>query len=222
MTPTPLRSTGSSPLARGLLPSYRLGPYSGRIIPARAGFTPTRAWCPWPPGDHPRSRGVYASPRLHMHPPPGSSPLARGLPGNWISIPRPARIIPARAGFTWWPGASRMSPRDHPRSRGVYLKIARGLFQILGSSPLARGLHHEDALVINASRIIPARAGFTPPWPALARPWWDHPRSRGVYAVWGISSLNSVGSSPLARGLRQAGHGPGARSRIIPARAGFT
>ena len=30
------------------------------------------------------------------------------------------------------------------------------------------------------------------------------------------------GSSPLARGLRQAGHGPGARPRIIPARAGFT
>ena len=53
------RSTGSSPLARGLPVQHPYNHSRRGIIPARAGFT-----C-WPPklasssGDHPRSRGVY-------------------------------------------------------------------------------------------------------------------------------------------------------------------
>ena len=71
---------GSSPLARGLLaqgvPARRLG----RIIPARAGFTRAATGPPSPPGDHPRSRGVYGEASLHGRLDGGSSPLARGLP----------------------------------------------------------------------------------------------------------------------------------------------
>mgnify|MGYP001673488441 CR=1 FL=1 len=51
----------------------------------------------------------------------------------------------------------------------------------LGSSPLARGLPllvHTPGL---ASRIIPARAGFTVSRSPRAVPARDHPRSRGVY-----------------------------------------
>ena len=72
---------------------------------------------------------------------------------------------------------------------------------------------------------------------------WDHPRSRGVYERpaervgfhWGSSPLARglreshrprhqyrPGSSPLARGLPCTASAPVGRSRIIPARAGFT
>ena len=76
----PTCMTGSSPLARGLHRGHRLLGQRNGIIPARAGFTgqgPTRATCPW---DHPRSRGVYRCGRGGHGGPPGSSPLARGLP----------------------------------------------------------------------------------------------------------------------------------------------
>ena len=50
----------------------------------------------------------------------GSSPLARGLliavDGEFCRV----RIIPARAGFTFRDDTAIHSPKDHPRSRGVY------------------------------------------------------------------------------------------------------
>ena len=50
---------GSSPLARGLLARACSAPMIGRIIPARAGFTPARPLGGRGDRDHPRSRGVY-------------------------------------------------------------------------------------------------------------------------------------------------------------------
>ena len=58
-SPLDITSLGSSPLARGLHRRNPVSVITGRIIPARAGFTSS----PQPPGqsrpDHPRSRGVY-------------------------------------------------------------------------------------------------------------------------------------------------------------------
>ena len=55
---------GSSPLARGLLPTRYQPNLADRIIPARTGFT-IFAKCPkMPKRDHPRSRGVYAPPPI--------------------------------------------------------------------------------------------------------------------------------------------------------------
>ena len=93
-------STGSSPLARGLLAGLVGGLGVPGIIPARAGFTaPGRA--PWAaPADHPRSRGVYC-PVLGGGPgQEGSSPLARGLRAVGVGDEVAGGIIPARAGFT--------------------------------------------------------------------------------------------------------------------------
>ena len=111
---------GSSPLARGLHVDARRGARQRRIIPARAGFTTGRsARMRWGP-DHPRSRGVYDSGSRSSTSATGSSPLARGLPRKLspsplpsgssplarglllprLRLPRPHRIIPARAGFT--------------------------------------------------------------------------------------------------------------------------
>ena len=50
----------------------------------------------------------------------------------------------------------------------------------------------------------------------------DHPRSRGVYRAPASPARSAVGSSPLARGLREQVSGDVVQGRIIPARAGFT
>ena len=215
-------SYGSSPLARGLRRPARPPRGLLRIIPARAGFTLGHSPPPGRAQDHPRSRGVYASHTAAALSSEGSSPLARGL------LPEDSRgagdpgIIPARAGFTDALPRRARARRDHPRSRGVYIVGRLGSSAMLGSSPLARGLPAILLAALAASRIIPARAGFTggdhDGRPGAA----DHPRSRGVYED-GATVLASVdGSSPLARGLPVAQEPARGRLRIIPARAGFT
>ena len=116
----PSCSTGSSPLARGLLLPLEVGDHLLRIIPARAGFTPLYIGGLVVYTDHPRSRGVYVERRAWEAGFQGSSPLARGL----------RTFSPG----TFW------TPSDHPRSRGVYSVLAEESFSALGSSPLARGL----------------------------------------------------------------------------------
>ena len=131
-------------------------------------------------------------------------------------------IIPARAGFTRCPPHRRGRRTDHPRSRGVYELRRTMAFGSAGSSPLARGLRLFEGDEGKASRIIPARAGFTYQMSGPQPSSRDHPRSRGVYPapLGGVCSVH--GSSPLARGLRTRCGRRRARRRIIPARAGFT
>ena len=76
-----VNASGSSPLARGLLPLGSIGVLGRGIIPARAGFTCDPAHCKMPYTDHPRSRGVYFNCVATLASDAGSSPLARGLPG---------------------------------------------------------------------------------------------------------------------------------------------
>ena len=213
---------GSSPLARGLRQGGDRGQALAGIIPARAGFTAASTLCRTRSWDHPRSRGVYLIIPLIAIRVAGSSPLARGL-----RVPRRGRaarhgIIPARAGFTVVPRTSAMAWRDHPRSRGVYAGSPDGVAWDMGSSPLARGLLHFGLTSLGMTRIIPARAGFTPTTCPTTWASSDHPRSRGVYSVIGVLTGIVAGSSPLARGLPLGGVVDRVRDRIIPARAGFT
>ena len=193
---------GSSPLARGLHELRDIARQDIRIIPARAGFTP----CKPAPGrddtDHPRSRGVYDCAWVPVAQCLGSSPLARGLPAAAHMSAFPARIIPARAGFTDRRRRGRRRPGDHPRSRGVYDRADEECAARAGSSPLARGLHCDRA-----------HGGL------LCR---DHPRSRGVYMDEEAIGQPDYGSSPLARGLQKPALAFAGVVGIIPARAGFT
>ena len=132
----------------------------------------------------------------------GSSPLARGL------------LQPAGT-----PGPGRS---DHPRSRGVYVFVKYCGAGHTGSSPLARGLQVQLGSASWWARIIPARAGFTPPSRLRLRRSGDHPRSRGVYFMGFTNFMIASGSSPLARGLPLRGVTATEARRIIPARAGFT
>ena len=154
--------------------------------------------------------------------PPGSSPLARGLPGGRLRRRDRKGIIPARAGFTGQEGEGRTRGRDHPRSRGVYGQGRQPAAHGDGSSPLARGLPHRVGEDAGLAGIIPARAGFTSSSSTPPRSTPDHPRSRGVYTGRRPSSPTSTGSSPLARGLPVLDANPCLLVGIIPARAGFT
>ena len=192
------------------------------IIPARAGFT-----TPHPPSrviatDHPRSRGVYRPRPPRCGPVRGSSPLARGLLEHTPTGTVRARIIPARAGFTRAHPHGHSAGQDHPRSRGVYDRYGGATRPYRGSSPLARGLPLEVHDLPVEARIISARAGFTRCEPGAGHEPMDHPRSRGVYRDRTLSEAIGPGSSPLARGLRRGSSAEPPRTRIIPARAGFT
>ena len=152
---------GSSPLARGLPHSHTGGRIVGRIIPARAGFTPAQPERVRTVADHPRSRGVYVDVTAYSSKERGSSPLARGLLSVDLVDAGGVGIIPARAGFTDWRASSGPSPADHPRSRGVYASRTGRAHSRPGSSPLARGLPLQGLIRVTLSGIIPARAGFT-------------------------------------------------------------
>mgnify|MGYP001690869027 CR=1 FL=1 len=115
-----------------------------------------------------------------------------------------------------------MPAEDHPRSRGVYVCLNLIVASAAGSSPLARGLQQDNLKGDIEKRIIPARAGFTGRSMKGRPETWDHPRSRGVYAISCAPVTRVAGSSPLARGLpaQDARYRP--YRGIIPARAGFT
>ena len=184
--PRAVRMAGSSPLARGLPEDGLRRELLDGIIPARAGFTGSRATSPTGWADHPRSRGVYRIARDFADRMGGSSPLARGLPAAHRVADEAVRIIPARAGFTRCSPGGWGRGSDHPRSRGVYVDGDYVTIPPSGSSPLARGLHVRPVSVLLRHRIIPARAGFTPGPHRQGRLRRDHPRSRGVYA-WSAS-----------------------------------
>ena len=196
-----LPGQGSSPLSRGIPFRFKLPGGKKGIIPALAGNTEDHIHFFFEDKDHPRSRGEYA------HVPPrgavmwGSSPLSRGIhlrAGNSLFIPR---IIPALAGNTTLALARMSLPRDHPRSRGEYEVLTVGHGWGKGSSPLSRGILTVATAATRDSRIIPALAGNTriPPCPSYNSS--DHPRSRGEYPPGPGFVTQSLGSSPLSRGI---------------------
>ena len=192
---------GSSPLARGLRRRSRTQINRSGIIPARAGFTPSGGVRQLRHQDHPRSRGVYAHPRVFAYRGGGSSPLARGLQVPLTLVSYSHGIIPARAGFTKTYAPLHKTHPDHPRSRGVYDRGDVPRMPGDGSSPLARGLPPIRSHPPGAPRIIPARAGFTARMVRSASYEEDHPRSCGVYLQQVLHGFCNQGSSPLARGL---------------------
>ena len=193
-----------------------------RLIPARAGNTVGRSPTRWRLPAHPRSRGEHSSRDASAFPYYGSSPLARGTQGDKEDGAGADGLIPARAGNTSLSNIKFGYVPAHPRSRGehslpVEVAAANG-----GSSPLARGTRQRSGRIINARRLIPARAGNTqilwqncPVRPA-------HPRSRGEHGTAAARGSHRHGSSPLARGTQgRRVHEP-TPARLIPARAGNT
>ena len=130
---------GSSPLARGTRRGNSLRARRVGLIPARAGNTPLLNLPFSRVRAHPRSRGEHVLLVSRQNGKSGSSPLARGTrySGRAGAIPR--GLIPARAGNTRITRICSWPAWAHPRSRGEHLYNEDGDFDLLGSSPLARG-----------------------------------------------------------------------------------
>ncbi len=91
---------GSSPLARGTLAADVLDGQVRRFIPAGAGNTCHPRWSPGRKTVHPRWRGEHHSTDGSARSWHGSSPLARGTPGDAAVAVAALRFIPAGAGNT--------------------------------------------------------------------------------------------------------------------------
>ena len=129
-------------------------------------------------------------------------------------------IIPARAGNMMPRAEPRLALRDHPRSRGEYLRFIIFAIWGMGSSPLARGIFDKQINAFNHQGIIPARAGNIISGVGGVKVYRDHPRSRGEYRAGVSSRVILMGSSPLARGICTTPFQIPDRPGIIPARAG--
>ena len=223
MTASLTRSpVGSSPHTRGLQPRQVTRGEPGRIIPAHAGFTTQDKGCPRQVTDHPRTRGVYLWASRTPWSASGSSPHARGLLMGIKNTLVGIWIIPAHAGFTARRRRTSTLIRDHPRTRGVYGTLVVVTGEQTGSSPHTRGLRRHRPRPVEVLRIIPAHAGFTPTCRRGESRRWDHPRTRGVYALDPEVQAEIRGSSPHTRGLPTRRAQDVWHRRIIPAHAGFT
>ena len=152
---------GSSPLARGT-PSLRLSRSAlWRLIPARAGNTRPSAFSSVSKSAHPRSRGEHLSSAFNAPYWCGSSPLARGTHNTLVPAVKTVRLIPARAGNTFYDRVMEKSVSAHPRSRGEHWSQKQVSWLIAGSSPLARGTLFMRRAHSSRIRLIPARAGNT-------------------------------------------------------------
>ena len=107
-------------------------------------------------------------------------------------------------------------------SRGEHTKRSSTGAVFCGSSPLAQGTHENRHHPSPASRLIPARAGNTPPCDSSTRRSPAHPRSRGEHGNRRGTGPANRGSSPLARGTRDAVLDKVPFVRLIPAREGNT
>ena len=171
---------------------------------------------------HPRSRGEHSGLFVVIVMSAGSSPLARGTQNGARERETSSRLIPARAGNTWFNSPRIIFPPAHPRSRGEHVSVTVWKPRASGSSPLARGTLTDNGGVFTKCRLIPARAGNTFRFGSARSSLPAHPRSRGEHKMWAGSPLRVSGSSPLARGTPGWTLPRSRMLRLIPARAGNT
>ena len=207
---------------RGKLQLIEQSQSTGRIIPARAGQTPSGIADSSHRADHPRACGANIHDGHNASTVAGSSPRVRGK-RYWKGRPsRHRRIIPARAGQTVTGVSIRSPPPDHPRACGANCTRTVSHASRTGSSPRVRGKLPTFAYRAFHRRIIPARAGQTSRTQGHRRSAPDHPRACGANPRPVEASSSLIGSSPRVRGkLHVPTAGCGVR-RIIPARAGQT
>ena len=132
------------------------------------------------------------------------------------------RFIPAWAGNTSTPTATRPPPTVHPRVGGEHASRTRRSGSVTGSSPRGRGTPHDVFGKGVVGRFIPAWAGNTcwsasPRWPIRV-----HPRVGGEHACAYSNMAWSNGSSPRGRGTHDEHPLAAVRRRFIPAWAGNT
>ena len=173
-----------------------------RIIPARAGQTPRYVSRAASTTDHPRACGANLAEAAALAAAAGSSPRVRGKPRQGRRMDNRRRIIPARAGQTRVVSRLTCVSPDHPRACGANLSRQPPAPSVAGSSPRVRGKPVQPVDDVGGHRIIPARAGQTPPVRSGCRWVADHPRACGANCYLLPVAIDVIGSSPRVRGKR--------------------
>ena len=217
-----LSYSGSSPRGRGKrrgVAGQRIG---GRLIPARAGKTPSPAISASTASAHPRAGGENSTVERLSLSYSGSSPRGRGKPASALEITVLLRLIPARAGKTASRSYRGRSSWAHPRAGGENFATLACAGVSGGSSPRGRGKRGQTYCRASMLGLIPARAGKTAGRLYTSQTRRAHPRAGGENRARGILNAGMSGSSPRGRGKQPArSEGSGGR-RLIPARAGKT
>ena len=152
----------------------------------------------------------------------GSSPLTQGKQLAHLEQGVFAGLIPTHTGktssFSWLLRRS----AAHPRSREENEKYTVKGVRQMGSSPLTRGKHPAEDVLVVSVRLIPTHAGKTPARPEPQASPRAHPRSRGENMACAPAFVKTRGSSPLTRGKPDYPHGIPRVPGLIPAHAGKT
>ena len=171
---------------------------------------------------HPRACGENAHAAAVARGCRGSSPRVRGKHGGRGDIQGRFRLIPARAGKTRSSEASHSPAQAHPRACGENVASASKWGGHHGSSPRVRGKPLLLGLVVQARRLIPARAGKTSARSRSPPSRRAHPRACGENRFNTDALLRDDGSSPRVRGKPARRDRRAPPDRLIPARAGKT
>ena len=193
-----------------------------RLIPARAGKTPSPRQCPATSSAHPRACGEN-----RPHPragalPSGSSPRVRGKLSDALGLDPYGRLIPARAGKTLVLRKRKAGSRAHPRACGENPEPQAVPGDLIGSSPRVRGKRVGAGDGHLGVGLIPARAGKTGRSGPRRRAWRAHPRVCGENWCPCRQRAGHRGSSPRVRGKPGELSAGDAKPRLIPACAGKT
>ena len=154
--------------------------------------------------------------------PAGSSPLMRGKLDAELSAQVDDGLIPAYAGKTARASRARRFCRAHPHSHGENDSPDVNLSIRSGPSPLTRGKHPAEDVLVVSVRLIPTHAGKTPARPEPQASPRAHPRSRGENLPLVFLCTLWWGSSPLTRGKRRHNPATTAVVGLIPTHAGST
>ena len=144
----------------------------------------------------------------------------RGVFGGFKKKYADLGIIPAHAGSINTLGLTRSPFWDHPRSCGEYLFWRTLMISMGGSSPLMRGVFNPLPPPPELPGIIPAHAGSMRYCQLHHIIHGDHPRSCGEYTNTDVYGGDSLGSSPLMRGVSKSISIIYNLFGIIPAHAG--
>ena len=213
---------GSSPRGRGKRAQVGGAARAHRLIPARAGKTPSAQADGSVLSAHPRAGGENALSSAYARSSSGSSPRGRGKLRERDRLLPVDGLIPARAGKTVTRARCCVTGPAHPRAGGENTPHSELRAVGCGSSPRGRGKRALGSRPPHSERLIPARAGKTPPGQHTAARSRAHPRAGGenLSEVWSPGAV--TGSSPRGRGKRIVPDVGDDRPRLIPARAGKT
>ena len=153
---------GLSPHTRGTLERHRRLLGLWRFIPAYARHASEHDQKHSCRTVHPRMRGERSAGGRTAWACLGSSPHARGTPGELVQDLVTARFIPAYAGNASGPHDASGSCAVHPRIRGERKSSLLSEPSLLGSSPHARGTRRPRRIPAGGVRFIPACAGNAP------------------------------------------------------------